>query len=294
MNKGIVYVAVSYVFWGVFPIYFKAFHDVPPFQTTMHRVVWSFLLIGAIVVGRRELKALVASVNRRMLLIYAIAAVLLAANWGVYVWAVNAGFVVEGSLGYFINPLVSVLLGVVFLREKLRSAQWIPVGLAFIGVAYLTISYGRLPWIALALAFTFGIYGLMKKLAPLSSLQGLALETAVLFLPAFGYLLFAELQGVGAFGHVAPLTNLLLALTGPVTAVPLLFFASGAKTVPLSTMGLLQYIAPTLQFLSGVLLFHEEFTPQRAIGFSIIWLALLIFSAESIRQYRKTRAVEVA
>jgi len=227
-------------------------------------------------------------------LLYFAVAVLLTVNWGVYVWAIANGHVVEASLGYFINPLVNVLLGTLFLREKLRPAQWIPVGLAAAGVLYLTVTYGRLPWIALGLAFSFGFYGLLKKVAPLGSFQGLTLETAILFLPALGYLIFAETQGIGAFGHVAWSTSLLLALTGVITTIPLLLFASGARRIPLTTLGLLQYVAPTLQFLIGVILYHEPFTQNRMIGFSIIWLALIIYSVESFVQYRKASVAAAA
>ncbi len=295
MNKGILYGATAYILWGFFPIYFKAIQEVPAFQITLHRVSWSFLLMALVMLLRRDWRALIKNAsNRRTLAIYGAAAVLLGVNWLLYVWGVNAGFVVEASLGYFIIPLVNVLLGTLFLREKLRPAQWIPGGLAAAGVLYLTVTYGRLPWIALGLAFSFGLYGLLKKVAPLGSLQGLTLETAILFLPALGYLIFAETQGIGAFGHVAWSTSLLLALTGVITTIPLLLFASGARRIPLTTLGLLQYVAPTLQFLIGVLLYHEPFTQDRMIGFSIIWLALILYSVESFMQYRKTSVAAAA
>ncbi len=281
MNKGILYAAAAYTIWGFFPIYFKAINEISAFQVTAHRVVWSFLFLLLVVAWRRELGALRAAITWRVGLVYLAAGALLAVNWLTYVWAVGAGFVVESSLGYFINPLVSVVLGVVFLGEKLRRAQWLPVGLAACGVTYLTISHGSLPWIALVLAFSFGFYGLMKKIAPLGSLHGLALETAAIFVPAAGFLIFSEASGTGAFGHAGVVPSLLLALTGLVTAIPLLLFANGAKNVPLTTLGLLQYIAPTLQFLIGVLLYGEPLTLERLIGFGIIWVALAIFSAES-------------
>lgn len=287
MNKGVAAGAGAYALWGFFPIYFKAIHAAPADQIVAHRFAWSFLFLIALVLLRRELPALRASLNRRTLLIYLGAGVLLSFNWGLYVWGVNSGNVVETSLGYFINPLVSVVLGVVFLRERLRPMQWIPVALATAGVLYLTISFGKLPWIALGLALSFGFYGLVKKLAPLNSLHGLTLETGSLFVVAVAYLLFTELRGVGSFGHVAPLTSLLIALSGIITAIPLLLFATGARQVPLSTLGLLQYIAPTIQFLIGVLLYHEPFTHDRLIGFSIIWLALVLFSAESFIVMRR-------
>lgn len=202
-------------------------------------------------------------------------------------WAVGIGQVVESSLGYFINPLVSVVLGVVFLHERLRPTQWLPVGLAAAGVLYLTFSYGSLPWIGLVLAFTFGLYGLLKKLAPLPSLPGLTFETGLIFFPALVYLLVMELLGKGSFGHTSISISLLLTLSGIVTAIPLLFFATGARSVPLSTLGLLQYIAPTLQFLIGVLVFHEPFTLERFVGFAFIWTALIIFSVETYLHLRR-------
>jgi chloramphenicol-sensitive protein RarD len=224
--------------------------------------------------------------TRRTLLIYVVAAVLISINWLTYVWAVNAGFIIETSLGYFINPLLSVLLGVIVLREKLRPVQWLPVFLAASGVIYLTVVYGKLPWIALTLAFSFGLYGLVKKLAPLGSLHGLTLETGILFVPALAYLLFNEFNGTGAFTHIGLSTDLLLIGAGVVTTIPLLLFASAARQIPLTVVGLLQYIAPTIQFLLGVLVYKESFDHTHLIGFSIVWIALIIFWVESYLAHR--------
>lgn len=290
MKKGIASAAGAYALWGFFPIYFRALQAVPADQIVAHRFAWSFLFLILLVAARREWPALRASLNLRTLLVYLGAAVLLAANWGLYVWGVNSGRIVETSLGYFINPLVSVVLGVFFLRERLRPMQWVPVGLAAAGVLFLTLHLGKLPWIALGLAFSFGLYGLVKKLAPLGSLQGLTLETGALFGVAVAYLLVSEARGVGSFGHSAAPTGLLLALSGIITAIPLLLFATGARNVPLSTLGLLQYIAPTLQFFIGVFLYHEAFTPERWIGFGVIWLALILFSAENFYARRRATA----
>lgn len=288
MKKGVFLAISAYILWGFFPIYFKWLHGVPALQIMAHRVVWSFIFLAVYLLFRREINPLLRSLNRRTILIYLAAGSLLAVNWLTYVWAVNQGRVVESSLGYFINPLVSVSLGVIFLRERLRPLQWLPVGLAATGVAYLTIRYGQLPWVALVLAFTFGLYGLLKKIAPLGPRKGLALETALIFPPMFAFLLFAEARGEGVFLHTLPLTNLLLALSGLVTIIPLLLFAAGAQSVPLTIMGLLQYVAPTLQFLLGVLLYHEPFTQTSAVGFGFIWLALLIFSLESYFHNQRT------
>jgi chloramphenicol-sensitive protein RarD len=198
--------------------------------------------------------------------IYSIAALLIGANWLMYVWAVNAGFIVETSLGYFIKPLLSVLLGVVIFREKLRPLQWLPVGLAALGVAYLTLVYGRLPWIALSLAFSFGFYGLVKKLAPLGSLYGLTLETGILLLPALGYLLFLEVDGSAAFLRTGLTADLLMIGAGLVTTIPLLMFASAAQRIPLSMIGVMQYFAPTLQFMIGVLVYKEPCNQAQLVG----------------------------
>src|SRR5690349_1784497 len=282
MNKGIWNGLAAYVMWGFLPIYWKLLHDVPALQVIGHRIIWSFLLlVGVILLTRQWSEFRSAALAPKMIAIYAVAGVLLTINWLVYVWGVNSGFIVETSLGYFINPLISVLLGVVFLRERLRSTQWIPIGLAAAGVLYLTFTYGRLPWIALSLAVSFGIYGLVKKLAPLGSLYGLTLETALVFPLALIYLLFAESNGFGAFLHDSTLTSLLLIGTGVVTSIPLLMFASAAREIPLTMIGILQYVAPTLQFLIGVFLYHEPFDHSRLIGFSLVWLALIIFWVEN-------------
>jgi chloramphenicol-sensitive protein RarD len=254
-------------------------------------VIWSVLLLVAILAVRRNFGAFRASLNRRTLLIFSGSAALLAVNWLVYVYGVTSGFVVETSLGYFINPLVNVLLGTILLRERLRLTQWVPIGLTALGVAYLTFSLGSPPWIALALAFTFGLYGLVKKVAPLGSLYGLTLETGLLFIPATAYLIYTEITGIAYFGHAGFATTALLMLLGVVTAVPLLLFAKGARQVPMTTLGLLQYIAPTLQFLTGVFIYGEPVTTARLVGFGIIWTALAIYSIEGIRNMRRTASV---
>jgi chloramphenicol-sensitive protein RarD len=287
MKKGVLFATAAYVVWGFYPIYFKALQSVPAFQIMTHRVIWCFLFMVLLVVFRRELPMIKAALTPRTLLIYLAAGIFLSINWFTFIWGVNAGYVVEASLGYFINPLFSVLLGVVFLGERMRLAQWVSVGLAALGVAYLTVSYGSLPWIALTLAGSFGLYGFIKKIGPLDSMPGLFLETGVLFLPALGFLVFEELRGVGSFGHVGGVTTLLLVLCGIVTAAPLLLFAGGMRRVPLSTMGLLQYINPTIQILIGVYLYGEPFPQARLIGFGIIWVALLIYTLEGFLNRRK-------
>ncbi|NCP88203.1 MAG: EamA family transporter RarD [Anaerolineae bacterium CG_4_9_14_3_um_filter_57_17] len=281
-DKGILYALGAYATWGLFPIYWKWLHTVAAPQLLAHRIGWSFLLLALFMTLGRQWKNLRQALTGRTLRIYLAAALLIGVNWLTYVWAVNAGFIVETSLGYFINPLLSVLLGMIFLREKLRPLQWIPIGLAAAGVIYLTLNYGRLPWIALTLAFSFGFYGLVKKTAPLSSLFGLTLETGILFLPAVGFLVWQEVAGQAAFLHSGALTNFLLVGAGLVTTIPLLMFASAAKQIPLATIGIMQYIAPSIQLLLGIFLYKESFGATQIIGFGVVWLALLLFWLESV------------
>lgn len=281
MSKGILYGIGAYAIWGFFPIYWKLLRGIPALQLIGHRIIWSFLLLTIALLLTRQWADFRASSNSKALWVYLIAALLIGFNWTMYVWAVNAGYIVETSLGYFINPLVSVLLGILFLRERLRVGQWIPVILAALGVTYLTFVYGRLPYIALSLALSFGLYGLIKKLSPLGSLYGLTIETGILFLPAAAYLVFSNFSGNGAFLHSGFVPSLLMMGAGLVTTVPLLMFASAARSVPLWTVGLLQYIAPTLQFLIGVFIYREPFSRSQLIGFGVVWLALVIFLVEN-------------
>ena len=288
MNKGILYAAGAYLLWGLLPLYWKALHDVPSPQIVAHRLVWSLVFVGLVLTARRNWGWLGKAIRQpRVLLIFALSGALLTVNWLVYIWGVNAGFIVETSLGYFINPLVNVLLGYVFLKERLRPLQWGALAVALAGVLYLTFSYGAFPWIALTLAFSFGLYGLIRKTATLASAEGLFVETAVLFLPALGFLLFHELRGDGALGHVDGLTTLLLIGAGAATSIPLILFAAGARRVTLTTLGLLQYIAPTMQFLIGVLIYGEPFGVGRIVGFGLIWLALVLYTTESLMMRRR-------
>ena len=287
MNKGIWYGIAAYAMWGFFPIYWKLLHDVPALQVIGHRIGWSFLLLLAyIFIARQWSDFRSAAFDRRTIAIYAVAGVLLSINWLVYVWGVNSGFIVETSLGYFINPLLSVLFGVIFLREKLRPMQWLPVIIAAIGVTYLTATYGRLPWIALSLAVTFGLYGLVKKLSPLGSVFGLTLETGIVFPIALVYLIIVQINGTAGFLRDGTAIDLLLVGAGIVTTIPLLMFASAAKQIPLNMIGVLQYFAPTIQFLIGIFIYKEPFDTTRLIGFSIVWLALIIFWVENLIAHR--------
>lgn len=281
-NKGIWYAIGAYSLWGLFPIYWKWLQAVPAIQLIGHRISWSFIMLMIVILVTKQWSAFRSNLTWKRLAIYMATGLLLSVNWLIYVWGVNQGYVVETSLGYFINPLLSVMMGVIFLREKLRPAQWLPIGLAAVGVIYLTKAYGSLPWIALSLAFSFGTYGLLKKISPLGSLFGLTLETGMVFIPAVTYLIFAESQGKGAFLHAGVVSNLLMVGAGLVTVVPLLMFSSAIQRIPLTLIGILQYITPTMQFLLGVLVYKEAFPTARLIGFSIIWLALIIFWLEGV------------
>jgi chloramphenicol-sensitive protein RarD len=287
VNKGILLAVGAYGLWGLLPIYWKQLQQVPALEIIAHRIVWSLVFAFGVVVFKKRLTVMLQTIRKpRMVLIYGAAAGVLTVNWTTYVWGVNAGYVVETSLGYFINPLVSVLLGVLFFRERLRPGQWAAIGLAVAGVAYLTIRHGSLPWIALVLAFSFGTYGLIKKRAPLGALEGLSLELFILFVPALLYLIYLEAEGVGTFGH-AGLSSILLVLGGIVTATPLLMFAGAARRIPLSMVGILQYIAPTLQFSIGVWVYGEEFSTVRLTGFCFIWAALVVYTLEGLYVRRK-------
>ncbi|MGO9116243.1 MAG: EamA family transporter RarD [Desulfomonilaceae bacterium] len=278
MNKGFWYAVGAYSIWGLLPVYLKLLQHVPALQIVSHRILWCSLVVcGAIVLSRQWAAFREALLAPSVVKVYIAAALLIAINWSVYVWAVNSGFVVEASLGYFINPLVSVFLGVVLLHERLRQWQWVAIGFATAGVLYLALAYGRLPWIALTLAFTFAFYGLVKKIGPLGSLFGLMLETGILAAPSLICLLYFDTIGQGAFLHTGAVTDMLLVGTGLVTAVPLLMFAKAARRIPLSLLGILQYIAPTLQFLLGVIVYQEPFSQSQLIGFSFVWAGLVIF-----------------
>ena len=291
MNRGLIYGAAAYAIWGLLPVYWKALESVPASEILAHRMTWSLLfLLFLTLVGKRWgwIRQLLARPSAGFT--FLCTGGVLALNWFVYIWAVNSGRIVETSLGYFINPLLYVVLGVVFLAERLRRVQWLAVAIAGAGVVYLTAKYGAFPWVALTLAFTFGVYGLLRKTAPLGALEGLSLETALMFLPAAGFLLYREHTGSGVFGHGGPGTSILLALGGAATALPLLLFAAAARRIRLVTVGLLQYIAPTLQLLLGVCVYGEPFGRTRLVGFTIIWIALAIYSLEGILHRRRAIA----
>ncbi len=292
-NRGAWYALAAYLAWGLLPIYWKSLHVVPALELVGHRISWSFIALVVWITVQRSWPALRRVVTRRVLGIYVAAALLIGINWLLYVWAVNEGYIVETALGYFINPLLSVLLGVFVLHERLRPLQWAPLAIAGAGVVFLTIVYGRLPWIALALAFSFALYGLAKKMAPLNALHGLTLETGLLFVPALAVVLGAGVVGQSAFVQNVPIQPALLIGTGIVTTIPLLLFASAARRISLTLVGVLQYIAPTIQFLIGIFVYHETFTGQQLIGFSLVWSALILFSIEGV-WFARTRALREA
>ncbi len=284
INRGILYGIGAYSLWGLLPVYWKALHGVPALEILANRMVWTLVFVVTLLAIRRHWSWLRPGLHdRRILLTYLATATLLAVNWLTYIWAVNAGYIIETSLGYFINPLVNVLLGVLFLGERLRAAQIVALLLAAGGVLYLTAVYGSFPWIAITLALTFGFYGLLRKTGSLDSTEGLAFETAVYFIPALLYLLVLRVDGTGSFGSGDPQTTLLLVGTGLVTGVPLLLFGAAARRITLTNLGLLQYVAPTLQFLLGVFVYLEPFSRNQLIGFIFIWLALIIYSLEGLR-----------
>jgi chloramphenicol-sensitive protein RarD len=287
-RRGFLYGLGAYLLWGLFPLYWPLLEPAGAPEILAHRVVWSLGLVVLLLAIRRQsgwLRDLVA--QPRALATLAAAAVIIAINWLTYIWGVNNGHVVETSLGYFINPLVTVLFGVFIFAERLRQAQWTALGIAAVAVVILTVDYGRLPWIALTLAFSFATYSVLKKKSGVGPVEGLTVETAVLVLPALGFLLLAEAGGTGTFGHAGAVNAALLAGTGVVTAVPLLLFAGAAQRIPLSTIGILQYLAPTLQFLFGVLVFHEAVPPVRLASFVLVWVALAIFTVDGITHHRR-------
>ncbi len=288
-RRGLWVAAGSFVLWGVMPLYWHLLKAVPSLQIVVHRIVWSAVLVVAWLLwqhGRGWLRDAVA--KPRVASMLALSGVLIAFNWGLYIWAVNAGHVIESSLGYFINPLLNVVIGTAFLRERLNRTQWLSVAIATAGVLWLTYDYGRLPWIALALAASFALYGLIRKLVAVESIPGLGVESVYLFVPALAVMLWGEANGLGGFGAGWGLQlDLLLILAGALTALPLIGFAYAVRRVPLSVIGLMQYIAPTLQFLLGVFVFHEAFDRERAFGFAFIWVALAIFALDGLRRARR-------
>jgi chloramphenicol-sensitive protein RarD len=286
----------AYGMWGLFPLFFPLLKPAGPFEVLAHRMVWSLAVVAAVLLVLRRWKWIGELVKQpRRLALIAVAAAVIAVNWGVYIWAVNNDRVVEASLGYFINPLVTIAMGVLLLKERLRPVQWAAVGVGLAAVVVLTVGYGRPPWISLGLAFSFATYGLVKKKVNLGGLESLAAETAMQFLPALGYLVWLTAQGDSTFTTEGPGHTALLVTTGVVTALPLICFGAAAIRVPLSTIGLLQYLAPVFQFLIGVVYFAEAMPPERWAGFALVWLALALLTWDALRTARRAaRALRAA
>ncbi|WP_242112501.1 EamA family transporter RarD [Luteimonas aquatica] len=296
-RRGLWTAAASFVLWGLMPLYWHALKAVPSLQIVLHRVVWSTLLVAGWLCWKQGAQWWRPLLSRpRVALLLLLSGSLIAFNWSLYIWAVNAGHVVETSLGYFINPLLNVVLGVLLLRERLTPAQWLAAAVATIGVLWLTFNYGSFPWIALALAASFGLYGLVRKVVAVDSIPGLGVESLYLFLPAIALLVWSEATGSGQFfaGGWGTGMDVLLVLAGALTALPLIGFAYAVRRIPYSIVGLMQYIAPTLQFLIGVFVLHEAFDRDRLIGFVFIWVGLAIFAGEGWWRSRRRIVAEPA
>lgn len=285
---GVACASGAYAMWGVFPVYFKAVAGIPALEVLAHRVVWSVVVVAALLTFRRGWTLVIAALGSpRLTLTLAASASIISLNWGVFIWAVGQGRILECSLGYYINPLVSVVFGVAVLGERLRWVQWLAVGLAAAGVAFEVVAFGALPWVALTLAISFALYGLIRKTAPVDPVSGLFIETLLLCPLALGYLAFLAMHGGGHFLAEGWRTDALLALAGPVTALPLLLFVAGAQRIRLTTIGLLQYIAPTGHFLLAIFAYGERFTPAHVGTFAMIWLALAIYTLSVVRRGRR-------
>ena len=280
----------AYGIWGLFPLYWPLLEPAGSGEILANRMVWSLIVVAAILTTRRHWSWIRPLLRQpRRLAMSGLAAAAVSINWGVYIWAVNSGHVVETSLGYFINPLVTIAFGVLILNEHLRRTQWVAVGVGALAVVVLAVGYGRLPWIALTLALSFAVYGLLKKKVALSGLESFAVETAFLFPFALGYLVYLGVRGQSTLGHGAGHSGLLM-LSGLVTAIPLLCFGAAAIRVPLSTLGLLQYLAPIFQFLLGITVFHESMPPARWAGFALVWAALALLTWDALRRLRAERS----
>lgn len=289
-RRGTLYGAGAYLLWGLFPLYWPLLKPAGAVEVLAHRIVWSLAVVVVLLAVLRRTASLRAVVrDRSRMWRLTLAAVVIAVNWGTYIWGVTNGHVLDTSLGYFVNPIVTVLLGVLVLGEQLRRLQWVALALAALAVVVLTVEAGAPPWIALVLAFSFGTYGLLKKTAGVGAVEGLGVETLVLLVPAGAYLALLTSAGGNTFGGLGAGHAVLLALSGLVTAVPLLLFGAAATRVPLTTLGLLQYLAPTIQFLLGTLLFGEPLSTGRLAGFALVWAALVLFTSETVRSRRQMR-----
>ncbi|MFG1926580.1 EamA family transporter RarD [Cryptosporangium sp. NPDC048952] len=288
-RRGLLFGVAAYGAWGIFPLYFRLLKPAGALEILAHRIIWSLVTVGVLILVLRRWRWF-RTAGLRSLALLTLGALLIAVNWYTYIYGVNSSRVVETALGYFINPLISVLLGVVVLHERLRRLQWVALAIGAVAVAVLTVDYGRPPWIAITLALSFGTYGLIKKVVGAPAVEGLATESLVLLLPALGYVTWLTWQGDAEFGHVSAGHTALMVLSGALTAGPLLAFAAAANLVPLTTIGLLQYMTPTLQFLLGVTILGEHMPLARWAGFALVWIALIVFSADALRRPRPRAA----
>jgi chloramphenicol-sensitive protein RarD len=290
VNRGLLYGASTYGIWGLLPLYWRLLDDAGAVEVLAHRFVWTLGIIALLLWVRPRAGWWTALRQQPATLRFlGAAAVIIAFNWYLYIWGVNHERVVETSLGYFMSPLITVLVGVVLFRERLRRPQWFALGLAAVAVAWLTVDYGRVPWVAVGLALSFATYGVLKKKAATGAVEGLAVEATIILPVVLGYLVWLELVGKAAFGHGGWSTTLLLIAAGPATAIPLLFFAGAVRRIPLTYLGLLQYLTPSVQFVLGVFVFSEPMPPERLAGFVLIWTALAIFTGENFFHLRKLR-----
>jgi chloramphenicol-sensitive protein RarD len=294
-RRGVLLGLGAWTLWGFFPLYWPLLEPAGAVEILAHRIVWSVIVLAVVVVVTRRGPSLRATVaNRRTLVLLAVASVLITVNWGTYIWGVNNHHVVESSLGYFVNPLVSVLLGVLVLGERLRRLQWAALALAAVAVLALTVEYGRPPWVSIILAFSFGTYGLVKKKADAGAVESLVVETLVVSPVAVAYLVALTATGASSFGGEGTGHVVLMMGTGVVTVIPLLCFGGAATRIPLSTLGLMQYLTPTTQFILGLTVFDEPMPPMRWVGFGLIWLALVLFTIETLRHHRRQLRTEPA
>jgi chloramphenicol-sensitive protein RarD len=285
-SLGLIFGVGSYILWGLFPLYWPLLKPANPLEIVSHRAVWTLVFCLIILALTKQMHSTLAIIKRPKIMAgLFLTTILVSINWLTYIWATNNGHVVEAALGYYINPLIIIAFGVLLLREKMRPLQWVAVGIAAVGVTILTIDYGRLPWVAISLALSWGTYGLVKKKLDLGALDGLAIETLISLIPYAGYLLYLGKQGTGQFGHTPGLTILLIS-AGAVTAIPLLLFNGSTTRLPYSIIGLLQYITPTIQFSIGVWINHEDMPLARWIGFLVIWLALIALGTDLVKSSR--------
>lgn len=278
-RSGILYGISAYIAWGFLPLYWKLLKQVPADQIISHRIVWSFIFVTVMMIYYKNLGSLKEAIkDKKKLLLVSFCSVLITINWFTYIWAVNSGHIVDASMGYYINPLMSVLLGIFVLKERLNAMQYGAIALAAAGVLVIALEYGKFPWIALTLAVSFALYGLFKKMLHVESMTGLGLETAILTPFALFYMLYCQGKGIGAFGSLSLPLTLLLLCAGIVTATPLLWFAKAARSVELTTIGFLQYISPTISLGLGVFVYGEPFTGERLVSFGLIWVALMLYT----------------